>query len=621
MLAVRACALIVAFVAATPARALDVDQVQWGFDGKIVRERFNLLSVRIANRGTEAFDGDLQLRRARGFDPVDAPIIESVYLAPGTSRWVQFYPYISNPSFEVWTLGWGSGKKSRTELPQPNPESQGAVLLEAAGDFSLQTVAIKRMSEELFPSRSTACDALNAVVLDHEPRWNDAQQQAFLEWVRRGGHVHVLYDGTRKFPRFTGPLVELTGLGPRHALGAGVVHHHEFDRGALTESVVEREILRVRSRRSDDEAAEGVGQEKPANLPDQQANATFNFDLDVDSSLLRDLRGLTRAEHNWVLIHLLAGVYLLLVFPGCWKLGQERVGDYRLVFGSLLATIGLFSLLFLWIGSRGAGEATALDAIVVARPLDANRYDVVGWSNAFVVAGGDYTLTHDGQARIYGTGQSDEEVRGSIRNGAQAGLVVDMPPFSTRTLLHRAVVEAPQFSVTIREIATGMESRAMSSVDPTQTLNRSRVVPVLRQLVISKAGAPLDRPIRLAAVYGPLLYQLTEQNDEYRLSGGGEPVATALRTNQGFLSGFARGYAEQPTDRKSKLAAMFVPAVQRSLDALKTADLDDFDLATDRVRLLVYVDLPPEFRLKSDLITNQSGCCLYSIDLPVGTAP
>ena len=99
-------ALAFAAVSSPRASALEVKEVRWGFDGKAVYGRFNLLSVLVAEPGPGAFDGDISLIETRGSDAaVGAPQVQKVYVTPGTERWVQFAPFIT--SKDPWKLHWG----------------------------------------------------------------------------------------------------------------------------------------------------------------------------------------------------------------------------------------------------------------------------------------------------------------------------------------------------------------------------------------------------------------------------------------------------------------------------------------------------------------------------------
>src|SRR5260221_11797437 len=72
------------------AHAIDVIQTEWGFDGQIVLQRFNLFSVLVDNSSATPFEGTIQLKKSVAGKQVDARIEEPVYLAPFSRRWVQF---------------------------------------------------------------------------------------------------------------------------------------------------------------------------------------------------------------------------------------------------------------------------------------------------------------------------------------------------------------------------------------------------------------------------------------------------------------------------------------------------------------------------------------------------
>jgi hypothetical protein len=100
-------AAILWLAGAGSARAIDIEQARWGFDGKATSECFNVLSVLISNHSSQPYDGAVELHKSmeRG-NAVDAPLREEVYLSPFASRWVQFYPYVK-ADYEEWSLHWG----------------------------------------------------------------------------------------------------------------------------------------------------------------------------------------------------------------------------------------------------------------------------------------------------------------------------------------------------------------------------------------------------------------------------------------------------------------------------------------------------------------------------------
>ena len=65
-------ALVLGTAASTAGRTaaqdpIFVQKVQWGFDGTVVLERFNLLTVRVQNQSARPFRGPVRLRRRTPF--------------------------------------------------------------------------------------------------------------------------------------------------------------------------------------------------------------------------------------------------------------------------------------------------------------------------------------------------------------------------------------------------------------------------------------------------------------------------------------------------------------------------------------------------------------------------
>lgn len=97
--------------------AIDIEEVVWGFNNQQTRNQCIPVSILLRNNTPEAFDEPLHLNRLQ-FDGsrVGAPLVRKVFLAPFTSQWVQFYPYISNSYQTDWSLNWGPGFLSGKKL-------------------------------------------------------------------------------------------------------------------------------------------------------------------------------------------------------------------------------------------------------------------------------------------------------------------------------------------------------------------------------------------------------------------------------------------------------------------------------------------------------------------------
>ena len=98
-----------------------------GFDGRVVLQQFNVVSILVSNSAQHPFDGKLRLRPSMGNgSPIGAPLEEPLFLSPQSSRWVQFFPYIGsyNPQ---WRLSWNNGRNSE-DLGQPSEGPPALVL-------------------------------------------------------------------------------------------------------------------------------------------------------------------------------------------------------------------------------------------------------------------------------------------------------------------------------------------------------------------------------------------------------------------------------------------------------------------------------------------------------------
>src|SRR5262245_4829947 len=114
---------------ARSAEALEVRQTEWGFDGQIVPQRFNLFSVLVDNTAANPFEGKIELRKMAYGKQVDAVLVEPVYLAPYSSRWIQFYPYVKSEG-DAWEVSWGAGGASRITPPAVRAGKPAAILLD-----------------------------------------------------------------------------------------------------------------------------------------------------------------------------------------------------------------------------------------------------------------------------------------------------------------------------------------------------------------------------------------------------------------------------------------------------------------------------------------------------------
>jgi len=624
------------------ARAIEVKQTVWGFDGQVVSQRFNLFSALADNPTASPYEGTMQLRKISFGKQVDAVIVEPIYLSPYSSRWVQFYPYIAS-DFDNWELSWGAGAANSLSPPVPRLGKPAAVLLEDPDAGSRSAGAIKRLPDNLFPAHATATDCLAAVVLDHVPRWDTARQRSFLEWLRRGGRTYLLrssVDG--KFPEFAGELQSVSSSNEKARVGSGYVYRLERNVRQLDISFVERvlvagvepgaEVAEEIARKATGATGSQVGAAQGFQAEDGMGNNQEGFDYrfsasrwEVEETLLTRLKTLSDPDHSWFLIHILALVYLGTIGPGCYAIGRMCGGDFRKTFGFLLAAIGLFSIAFLFVGRRGYHEATQAHAVAIARQDAPGRFDVTQWSNAFVVQGGDYSLTHAGSSRIYSSCQDQEAVRGEIRNGPDAHFLADMPPFSSRSFAHRALVDAPPIAVEIEEWLTAQDQSPVN-----MTVRDMSLPPALRvQRILAKfklrKGPNFPAVNRgLWALYGHRLYRLKDSGEQLELTAENRPLRDLIRTDKYNRYSLAFDPMAQqvqwPAVKPEPTTLdvfdnLFFPLLTRSLDLADQRAVESFSLPTDRVRLFVYAPMPSGLFLKDARFAVQQGFVLFSLDI------
>lgn len=559
---------LLSVVPAGGARALEVERVRWGFDGRVVPERINLLSVLVRNSAEEPYDGALGLEKTSGMGRLGGRLVQPCYVSSFSSRWVQFHPYVGREHDE-WVLRAG---RERLELEPPRTGPPATVYL--LGDRGrVPPGGSRTFPDGLFPTSVAATDGLGAVVVDHAPDWEPARRRAFLDWLRRGGRVHILPGPTGRLPRFTRDLAVLNGPPGREWTGGGL-------------------IVRHRSR----EAFSNELSSGPRSSLKRREEAVYQRFEDI---AFRALRGAVKVEHNWALIYVLIGLFALLVVPANWLIGRRSRGFLRpLLF--FLVTVGVFALLLGHIGRRGYGERAVVHGLSYARTIEPGRYDVTQWSDAFVTDGGDYTVTHDARHGIYSTCQESERVNAVIRNGVNGMMKVDMPLFSHRAFLHRAAMEGPELGVQVerwrtdgglREFACSLDGDLPAPPIDAWLRHDGRLYPVRREggyrLVARRE--PIDEDAwlgdsQVVEGYGPVLS-----------SPDGSPRSVARQLCRMLL---AHDYAEGGSPRWR------VERTTRSGEG-----------AGEAADLFVFAEAPPQFAHASPELGPQTGYVLYQVKL------
>lgn len=573
---------------ATPATAIDINgsQIRWGFNGKVAPNRFNLLSVLVENPTPEPFEGPIRLQKQMG----DARLVEVVSLAPFTSRWVQFYPYIHQGS-EEWTLSF---ERQSIDVPMPRPAKFQRVIIEDPTALANRgTGALRPMPENLFPAFVAAMDALQVVALDREPRtWIPAQKQAFLDWLSLGGIAIVLHGPNGKFPEFSGPLTVLNAPLETSSLNAGQILRIGLKRSEFTVDEARRTLGSIpRNHLMPNEKAEDP-LDVVDGTPEVETQVYGYGDPLNASSFLTELKDMTRPNHNWLLLHFMFWIYIGLIFPGCY-LVSRRWSDFRIVYAALAGIVVLFSVLFSIVGQRGYGEATAVHSAAIARALPDGSLDVANWSNVFVTSGADYVLKYNSAGMLVSTCSETERVNGVIDNGVDGSFKVDIPPFSNREFATRVKLPSGAPRLTLEKIVS--DSSGVS------------------ELAFAVEG--ITQSEFNYALVGNRFYSLQWNGPRLVLGNLVGDASSLINLDAMTHLGGNRWYGEpQPVDEKYR--ALALPLLARSLNLSRSSELAHVSVPANIVRVFVYATMPVEFAIQNERLKSQVGRVLYCVDVP-----
>ena len=430
--------LTFAILACDAASALEIREKRWGFDGRVRAGRFNILSILVSNSGAHNFEGQFVLDDRRGLEKsVGAPTVQPVFLSAGTQRWVQFYVFVNQPGGE-WNLRWGKGPREHEKIDGAQFAAPARVLLVDPDSPFAAPGGLRAFPEDLFPTTVAALDALEAVALDHAPRWESARREAFLEWLRAGGTVHLLRGADGQFPQFPDTLAVLNVSSERTRLGAGLIVRHEATRTEMNEMFL---------------GSHGF----PA--PELKTDASPHV-YNLESQLLQKLAALTRPAIVWWLIYLLTAGYIVVVGPLHYRWSKRF--PYLRSIALLVAVVAAFGGAFAFAGRRGANEKQQIHALAIAHSLGNGRHDVTQWISAFATKGDLFKLTHAAPANLYSTATDFDSVNGVIINGREGRFEVDIPLFSTRPFIHRGVLQGERTEMSVTDWRTDAAGKLFS---------------------------------------------------------------------------------------------------------------------------------------------------------------
>lgn len=539
----------------------------WGFNGTVVQGMFNPLSVEIRNGGPKVFDGEIFLNGD------SAPSVQQVFLAPGSSRVVQFFPYIQD-AYRKFSLAWKDDRENEVGLDDVRVGAPAVTILADPNGPSLRSAKMRVFPENLFPPTVAATHALAAVVLDHAPRWDPPRREAFVDWVSSGGIVHLVRGINDELPQFTEELAVLNSTAERTAVGAGVVLRH-----VATLADVSEDWLKTKGFPAPGIHKDGKGQ-------------TYDF----DASLFARLSAVTRPNIAWGLIYGLTAIYIALIGPVFYIL---RKRDYRLLLLGFLLTVAGFAWIFTIVGRRGYGEKQIYHSIAIARSLGGARWDVTEWIHAFATSGDTYRFQHAGGSQLYAAPSNNETVRGSITAGKDAHFDADIPLFSSRPFLHSGALTGDDCSV---EVAAWENVRAGAS-----GIEKLQLKP--------GAGFP-QKVLKVIAQSGNDFYAVEQKQNLWSAGDTTLLPRGDLFPQHEYDQSWRYQNADAETSKQQlrELAGALVARSENLSEAFKI-HIPRRPPAADHIRLFIYAEAPAGFRLAGDQFQSGIGYVLYVQDI------
>lgn len=420
-LSMRFCLIFVLWLVSFPSAfaELILGKPAWGFDGTTVRGSFNILTVSVRNAGAQAFEGELVLDVAGNVGRADiSPLVQSIFVAPGASRTVQFFPYLLG-FYEDFEIRWKGQVGGGVPVDPPKFAAPAVVMFADLDASNVRALRMPAFHEGNFPPTVAATDALRAVVLDHQPRWDAVRREAFLDWVKRGGVVHVIQSPEGGHPQFADEFAVLNAAEARGHVGAGVVVKHPVSRADVTLAYLEK-----------------AGFPKPATNDENRGYGDSS-----DNGIFRALGEATKPDISWGTIYGLTFAYIALIGPVFYF---QRRRDYRWLLGGFVGTVVLFAWVFTIVGRRGYGEKQVYHSIALARAIEGNKWEVRHWMYPFATSGDDYRFSFAGGTHLYGARGNSEAVRASVIQGKDGYLEADIPLFSSRPFMHQGVISGPK---------------------------------------------------------------------------------------------------------------------------------------------------------------------------------
>jgi hypothetical protein len=611
------------------AAEIEIEYADWGFDGRAMPRTFNLLTLGVQNLSETPFEGTLRCRRVLSATGSwsGAELLQNVYVGPLAVRIVQFYPYMLDEG-EVWEVRWGDGLEDSFLTERPQLTSGARVVLNDPLKNSGIQQGLKGFLDNWFPVSVVATDALRLVVMDHVPRWEETRRDVFRDWLFRGGILHVLKEPGGKFPEV--PISELQVEPRPERFGTGRIYWHDRTRAEIDKPYVYDRMYSTSQDLVDvvDEYGSSFDIDPTSTEFIKRDEEFFEAYAEWDSDRLipTSLKEFLRPNHEWPLIYLLAGVYLLMLFPGGYLLVRSRV-DYRYSLLALVVVVAGFSWVFSVMGARGYGETTSTSSVATARQLPDGRWDVEQWNSLFVTSGGDYAVGIAGDFPIFSTAENIERVSGTIENGRDGRFAVDMPPFTYRTFATRTPIALGKFDAGIisTELTDREDQRDDDSETDDGTIDRQKLK-TLKSLRAKIDGVLASKVRNGVILYGDSFYPLSldalQTGSGELVAGPGVRLIERINLSRQFQR-FSGGRAKTPDEALDQFAPWLIA---RDLRLRRRIDAVNFELPSSEVRIYVDADLPDQLTCQNAddpeaSFGNDNGRIIYRLDLFIPESP
>jgi len=592
-------------------QALDLVDASWGFDGKVLPGQFNLLTLTVVNRSPAPFDAALTLRERDTFSGQPQRLRHPVYLAPGQQQLIRLYPFIPNDN-SSWSLSW-PGQRDAIALPDPPAGDPATVFVHSSADLSPPNAQLPSLPDLLFPPSTIGMGSLHALVLAHDPAWQDAQRRAFMAWLEAGGTLHIFPDATAGRPQFTGAMAPLNQPADAFSLALGHVRYHR-DSPASSASL---DRLAATS--------------PPCPPTPRLARGESVHVMDPTGQLTGQLGAVVSPKIRWGLIYLLAFLYLGLVGPAHIIWGRAR-RSFLTSLGAFLAIVAVFSYAFLLVGRRGYDEKTIVHSLSHARLTSSGTWDVHQWATAFVTRGATYTFTYPAARVAFATSSSGSSGPPPLIEASPPGsLTADIPLFSSTGFFARFSQQGPSFDF---KLASWQERRRPDTSQPTLikdqdaeiSLNPSRGEERYLHLELELVGELPPGTSQAFLLYEGSFYDMliNRSSEATSLVSGQRRPDLSLGAHDPysqfvppFFSGGDR--SEPPDQRATRIYAAALPILLNHA-ALSTPG---FEFTIDRpppqgsarATLFLLAPTPPSFLPTGDLEGLAEGQTIFAIDL------